>query len=455
MANLLSLPTELLIQILSDDSIASSDLWTCRQVCRYFNNVAEKCSINYIFQVDAINHPTWKLARCLLKNPDLGKRFKSIKVTWSRRIPRKPMTWAPQWKWSDSDQEKLTQILCEGNPGNRSIFGGISNGLNSEALLPFVLLYTPNLQSLDMGDAKLDIMGPYVSVGESERIYQYCTVEGSQNWRSRVSGYSLDLWNPSIPEEVREDGCKNHYSFLYLHMRLDPGWLPGLSNITHLAHGCHRTGGYFDRWPASHLILMMLLPRLETAQFYGATILRLDGTDLQVHTNPLELDIDPKVMFQKSTIKHLELLNCRFRKQDYRSIAQITGSLQFFKCILEHEEVPWGDYAYESDVHDLFRLYNSNTLKNEFIQVSRATGEDKDPKDLEKKIDYGPDDDYFYDSDGGHFLPYVDDEDGWTSGSEEDQDSSNSLGPSHFGDGDASDVFKSDESQQSPCTRSA
>ncbi|KAF3280087.1 hypothetical protein TWF970_002845 [Orbilia oligospora] len=372
MANLLSLPTELLIQILSDDSIASSDLWTCRQ------------------------------------------------------------------------------ILCDGNPGNRSIFGGISNGLNSEALLPFVLLYTPNLQSLDMGDAKLDIMGPYVSVGESERIYQYCTVEGSQNWRSRVSGYSLDLWNPSIPEEVREDGCKNHYSFLYLHMRLDPGWLPGLSNITHLAHGCHRTGGYFDRWPASHLILMMLLPRLETAQFYGATILRLDGTDLQVHTNPLELDIDPKVMFQKSTIKHLELLNCRFRKQDYRSIAQITGSLQFFKCILEHEEVPWGDYAYESDVHDLFRLYNSNTLKNEFIQVSRATGEDKDPKDLEKKIDYGPDDDYFYDSDGGHFLPYVDDEDGWTSGSEEDHDSSNSLGPSHFGDGDASDVFKSDGSQQSP-----
>lgn len=64
-----------------------------------------------------------------------------------------------------------------------------------------------------------------------------------------------------------------------------------------------------------------------------------------------------------------------------------------------------GGYAYESDVHDLFRLHNRNSLKGGQIFVSRATGENKDPKDLEKDIDYGHDDDFFYDSDDGPCAP--------------------------------------------------
>ncbi|KAK6503096.1 hypothetical protein TWF481_008130 [Arthrobotrys musiformis] len=350
------------------------------------------------------------------------------------------MTWAPQWKWSESDLEKLIQILYHGGRGNRSVLEGVSSGLNSEALLPFLLLHTPKLQSLDIGDAKLDVLGPYTSFGEAERIYHYCTSGPSTKVVTTVENRS-SLWNPSLPEEPEGGGYKDHHSFLYLHMRLDPGWLPGLSNITHLAHGCHRTGGFFDRWPASHLTLMLLLPRLQSGQFYGATIMDI--------STPLELTIDLKVSNQKSSIKHLELLNCRFRKGDYRAIAQITGSLRSFRCILEHEEVPWRDYAYEADVRDIFRLFNINTLANENILVTRATGEDKDPRDLERYIDYGPDDDFHYDSDDYCYSTRVDDidEDGWESSRGGDE--GGSIGLSQVGDEDSLEIFQSDGSQGS------
>ncbi|KAK6536569.1 hypothetical protein TWF281_000795 [Arthrobotrys megalospora] len=283
------------------------------------------------------------------------------------------------------------------------MFEGVNPGLNSEALIPVLLLHTPNLQSFDMGDARLDIMGSYVSCGEAERIYDYCTVDNPEHRLrrgTRAPEYP-GFWQFSLPQE---NYTKNYYSFLYLHMRLDSGWLPGLSNITHFSHGCYRAGGYFDRWPASHLFLMMLLPRLQTAQFYGATVIPADSNA------PLKLTMDRKFSGEKSTIKHLELLNCRFRRADYEAIAQMTGSLESFRCILEHEEVPWDDFAYETDVHDVFRLHNRNTLKEEHTSVSRATGDDKDPKDMEQDMDYGDDDDdFFYRSDDPHYHSEVDD----------------------------------------------
>ncbi|KAK6351185.1 hypothetical protein TWF718_004354 [Orbilia javanica] len=436
MTNILSLPTEILIEIFSDESFTSADLVSCRRVCKYFRNVADKCSINYTFQIDAVSQRTWKLTKYLLRNPDFGKRFKSIKVTWNRRIPRKPQTWALQWHWSPGEIEKIAQPLSRGGRGNHALLGSICRGLNSEALLPFLLLHTPNLRLFDMGDVKLDLLGPYVSAGESQRIYQYCTTSASNIYQAPIASFAPTGWTYSLPDDP-ENGPNNHYSYLHLHMRLESDWLPGLSNITHLTHGCHRTGGYFDRWPAIHLVYMMFLPRLQTAHFYGASILPPDSS------TPLDLaKLSLRFSGQKSTIKHLGLLNCRLRKSDYRTIAQITGSLQSFKCVLEYEEVKWSDYAYVRDVYDLFRLHNHPSLKDEQVVVSRATGKDKDPEDLEKDIDYGNDDDFLYnsDSDGpwNHDL-----------GADQGRDAIGSPESSQAGE-NGSDIFGSDGSGRSP-----
>ncbi|KAK6361584.1 hypothetical protein TWF730_005305 [Orbilia blumenaviensis] len=433
MATILSLPVELLIQIFSDCCISSSDLVNCRQSCKHFNEVADHCSINYTFRVDAVSRTTWKLIKQILKYPEIGKRFKTIRVTWHRRIPRKVRTWALQWKWSEDDRKRLLDILGD-DGASYNISEAVWAGLNSESLLPVLLLHTPNLQSFDMGDAKLDVMGPYVSPGEAERVYNYCTVD---NPAERIPMGSQNPtypgpWAFSFPEEMHR--LMSHYSFLYLHMRLSSTWLPGLSNITHFSHGCYRTGGYFDRWPASHLTLMMLLPRLQVAQFYGATILPPDGEP------PLKLTLDPKVSGQKSTVKHLELLNCCLQKADYKAIAEITGSLRSFKCILEDEDDPWEDYAYETDVHDFFRLHNPNTLKNENISITRATGDDSDPKDLEKDLDYGEDDVFWYRSDDT--KPCYPSE--GSDGSDECDEAVGSVASSRIGDGNDSDLFASD-----------
>ncbi|KAF3315158.1 hypothetical protein TWF173_004050 [Orbilia oligospora] len=156
MASLTTLPTELLTQILTDQTLTTIDISNCALTSRRLYNLTADRKTKYSFHIDHRSQSTWKLITCILSNPRIGHRIHRIIITWHRRNPHKPKSWTPQWLWKSQELEQIKSI-CEKH-GVEFLYPVIEDGFNSEALLPFLLCLTPNLQSLDFGAIVPSIM---------------------------------------------------------------------------------------------------------------------------------------------------------------------------------------------------------------------------------------------------------------------------------------------------------
>ncbi|KAF3926559.1 hypothetical protein AA313_de0202694 [Arthrobotrys entomopaga] len=145
MPSIESLPNEILLQIFESRVLTNADIAHYQRVCRRFHSIAESSlRRNYTFKVDYKTHPTWRLIRSLLVNPEIGTKFTSINMTWHRRHVNQPETWTKQWKWT-AEERKQNLKLGEKYHLKLETVIVIVGGINSEALLPLLLAFTTNL----------------------------------------------------------------------------------------------------------------------------------------------------------------------------------------------------------------------------------------------------------------------------------------------------------------------
>ncbi|KAK6514040.1 hypothetical protein TWF506_008467 [Arthrobotrys conoides] len=307
MASICSLPTELLFQIFTDEVISSNDLAQCAATCKLFNDIKSQCKINYNFRVDHPSRSAWKLIRHLLLDPKIGERFQSITVTWHRRVPRHPKTWALEWNWGKTERQEINR-LCE-EWGLSEVAYHIRCGWNSEALIPLLLCFTTKLESFDYGRSVLEIMHPSPTAHEGIRVHEYC--EGkSHRWEPKGDHDDGFDWFDVCWNFV-ESGTSWFYSVLD---RDTP--LPGLSSLRKFSHrGCVDD----VKWPGVYLPQVMLLPQLED-------VVLISKPAKVGHLYPST----PKLEFpagKKSSIKRLELIDCSFFEGEVDALAEFTGSL--------------------------------------------------------------------------------------------------------------------------------
>ncbi|KAF3901494.1 hypothetical protein ABW20_dc0104190 [Dactylellina cionopaga] len=152
---LLALSNEILLEVFR--YLSNNDLGLVKRVCSRFDSLeALTIKRTYIFQVDAISWPAWRFARHLLTNPETGKRFTTVNIQWHHRTYDGSRS--RYWKWTADEAEKIIEI-CEKHKLSETIKQVVLGGVNSEALLPFVFCFMPNLESLDMGEANPDLTG--------------------------------------------------------------------------------------------------------------------------------------------------------------------------------------------------------------------------------------------------------------------------------------------------------
>ncbi|KAK6349834.1 hypothetical protein TWF696_006100 [Orbilia brochopaga] len=412
MASILELPTELLFEIFSDDNLTPADLARCQQVCKTFRDITEHCKIDYTFKVDATNHPTWTLIRCLLINPKLGGRFRSIKVTWHRRRPMKPKTWAYQWGWSGQEMQQIEDIGSEWlTPGT---LRAIRTGLNSEALLPLLLCMTPNLESLDLGEAFEGLIYPTFTAREGIRVIE---ASCGDDWKWEPKGRWDDGWAYYDAISSGTTPPREDVHPLWFHVNLNhKQWLPGLANLTHFAHGYkdHQdSSGFYLGWPGQYLAEILLMPRLETVQVRQCATI-----EFRQHT-PLSDTVDELMKSRfKSTVKRLELIDSCFRQEDYDALAKLTGSLERLEWSwISETSRYYNSHApiAEDRVTKAFLMRNKKTLSPERIVLVKGGKENMEADEEEQdgdESDLGSDDDgRYYVSDSSSEEEEDDDDD--------------------------------------------
>ncbi|EGX43601.1 hypothetical protein AOL_s00215g337 [Orbilia oligospora ATCC 24927] len=299
-ATILSLPNEILSNIFNDRCLSNADLTRLQLTCSLFrDNIEQQTSRRYTFRVDAQGHPTWRLIRSLLKNPKLGERFSEITVRWERRNASNKETWTETWSWERDEIEKIHD-LCEKWCIDDRTQRCIGYGINSEALLPLLLVFTTNLKSLDLGNIDVVLV-----------THTY------QEWRSGAALWAIGESEHSDPQAEFDEKCQSHnprdrdiflfenlpyrlssrresrarakdlYSH-YIHRGEDPmnkpertspdpdsAVLPGLANLEHFRIGSESVEGYGSE-PVHSLdvFAFLLLPAIKAIQAFGVSHLK-------------------------------------------------------------------------------------------------------------------------------------------------------------------------------------
>ncbi|KAK6523845.1 hypothetical protein TWF281_001813 [Arthrobotrys megalospora] len=393
MPSITSLPTEITLQILKDNGLTPTDLANCAQTCHRFRDVfatySKDFKIDYTFQVDHTSQSGWKLIRCLLLDPALGDRIQSLKITWHRRRRQDKSTWTLKWHWTD---DELSQILavCEKWKLKESSYGAIKFGLNSEALLPLLLCYTLNLESLDVGDVAPDMISDEYghTIFDANQMYNHCmgltdadADEGSQlgnnepievrtgvinNLHANLKGwYESGGALYSARGKLREPITNTPWIYSTFESK---SWLPGLSNVKEFSHGGSNSSALryrpqsLNNWPNQNLPKLLELPQLETLKL--SHINALMGTPIYIKYKPVH------------KLKRLEIFHYRFYRSDFEAVARVTGgSLESVECILSDENfTPW-DMSPEEKlliITETFQDNSKDTLARDQISVTRS-----------------------------------------------------------------------------------
>ncbi|KAK6520271.1 hypothetical protein TWF506_000549 [Arthrobotrys conoides] len=323
MASLATLPVETLLLIFNQTTTTGQNC--CALTCRRLHNIVYSYySIDCIFRVDHTSQSAWRFLECLLINPSFGGRISKIRVTWHRRQWRDGTTWTRKWYWTADELVKIRR-MCD-KWGLESVYYAIRDGLNSEALLPLLLCYTTRLESLDIGR----ISGPVVedrlpqSLKNLNAIYNYC------------------VGNESKREPGWECRCDTEASFQTTSKMLVQGtpwfyttfnpekWLPGLSSIKKFSYGgCPKKGlEDFGSWPFDNLKKILLLPRLEMLRLSG---LGKPKQSFHSYTKPHE-----KQFSRRSLIKRLEVIDCLFGWDNYRTLAAEVGPVESLRIVIPY-----------------------------------------------------------------------------------------------------------------------
>ncbi|KAF3101219.1 hypothetical protein TWF102_005017 [Orbilia oligospora] len=366
MASLTTLPTELLIQILTDQTLTTIDISNCALTSRRLYNLTADRKTKYTFHIDHRSQSTWKLITCILSNPRIGHRIHRIIVTWHRRNPHKPKSWTPQWLWKSQELEQIKSI-CEKH-GVEFLYPVIEDGFNSEALLPFLLCLTPNLQSLDFGAIVPSMIhGGTYSAETAVRIFKACERRYTgQNYKVRHNKdkrvYFDSRWGSSYRQNILWT-----YSALNLP---EPNGIPGLSNLKHFRHG---PSPPWQRkcmgWPAEYIVKILLLPNLETASFHGAVA--FDPTKPGSDYKPLSATLE-FTAGKKSSVRELEIINCDLERSDYSTLAELTGSLEALSGSIVEYYHWWRSGNKLVDMINTFKKSNPRTLSANKISVKRS-----------------------------------------------------------------------------------
>ncbi|KAK6350973.1 hypothetical protein TWF718_004151 [Orbilia javanica] len=439
----LSLPNEILTTIFDDRCLSNADLTRIQLTCKLFReNIRRKNNRRYTFKVDAVEHPTWRLIRYLLKNPEVGERIDEITVQWKRRDASDEGTWTTRWNWDSKECElihKLVRAWCLDHSTERSI----QHGLNSEALLPLLLVFTPNLKTLDMGDidselvkhgcshhytnngAALRAIGESGGFGGKEAEQEFDQIIEDNTpyevasflfanlpYRQEVQegddyyiGYdpydSSDDENPRRGQVPRRNPLQGpvHLQHLinpdgaYSHDRSETAgtrMLPGLASLEHFRVGnpaCDETQHHSDSLSSPDISQFFFLPKMQSIQAFGVT-------DRSPHLYSEWAGKHKDAIARKSTVKHLTLRTLQIRSRTGpKGLGEtFLGAISQFTSVLEtlRVDAKMGRAPSSKDTERLGRLFlseNKGTLlpTKVFINGAAFTADGKFIPDAEKR----------------------------------------------------------------------
>ncbi|KAF3930181.1 hypothetical protein ABW20_dc0100866 [Dactylellina cionopaga] len=295
MAIITFLPTEILLQIFS--GLQSGDHAALRKTCRLFRIVKPPPQISrYNFEVDRPSQLDYKLIRALLLNPSIGERFEKIAVTWSRRLQKDIRSLRQlrrtSWEWTPNEIVKIKEVGEKWKLTTRTIEAIIA-GIDSEALLPLLLCYTVNLETLLMGDME---PWPAYDLGNKYSHFEGPTLDSGAWFHENLHG----------PDD----------------------WLPGLANIRYFSQSWKKGSNAKLGINARYIWPIFFLPRIDMIVLKDCTTLPSRSSDKGKQTTSID-SIMAGYQGLKSTVTWLEFRGNALNTEDYIKIAEITSSLEY------------------------------------------------------------------------------------------------------------------------------
>ncbi|KAF3920443.1 hypothetical protein ABW20_dc0104956 [Dactylellina cionopaga] len=434
-------PLEILFEVFTHLPLA--DLARVKRVCKSFHSAAQKVPIrSYTFRVDAVTHPTWKLVRHLLTDPKLAEQITEITVEWTRRDVVDESTWTAQWVWTPEERDTILQLheTMKSKVTSQTMVA-ILAGVNSEALLPFLLGITSNLETLHIGEILqlfilpnpseysqlnterstvrvmarvLDLHDAQYEYGETQRDEREKRRREVDKENDRIYGVDPDaeLVQYSYEDEEEDDNyflamldrrenmLQDHIPPedcpLWFHHNLQfnsPGnkWVAGLPSIKRISHGFDARGKltthHFPVWRVCHLVPLLFFPRIETIEATRCSEALKPWEDLDSGPNSSFQDILDTFKGMKSAVKRIELLETTLRVADFERIAAVTGALEYVS-IEDSEKMPVLGLKACKKVVQAFLGYNEATLTLGTVSINGMTGDEWLLIDSDEELGY-------------------------------------------------------------------
>ncbi|KAK6515956.1 hypothetical protein TWF281_004547 [Arthrobotrys megalospora] len=408
MTQITTFPYETLLQIFGEIDIA--DIYNLKRTCRRFNAISEHSSHVCVFKVDAPGHPTWKLLKYLLRNQDIGKQIIEIRVEWHRRIAGENANdciGTEQWTWTDREIKAISHI---GRGGKIFLTdyceAAILGGINSEALLPLLLVLTPRLESLDLGVVngqlishntedylvQKDALETLLNLFNDEYRSRHCIPRDLAEWsrQTGISGLSKKWGNPlrfavsATNIGIHAKPSIEHYSSSHIppeeNTKLGSIWLqynivytnPQLPLRDSLKHFRCTTTNHSYITDASHY-LILTSPRIETVFIDGC--FSAQGPVASRWRWDCYYNEAKSALVSKSPgLRRIELLRAYIRAEDLELLAKMTVNLEYIAIqkVSRYPEYEVPELPLE-DIGQLF-LENNEKLSMDAIVIVDYTG---------------------------------------------------------------------------------
>ncbi|KAK6534444.1 hypothetical protein TWF281_005770 [Arthrobotrys megalospora] len=372
-SSILFFPNEILTDIFTSDCLSNGDLFRAQLVCKLFrDNIQALRSRHrrYTFRVDAIGHPTWRLIRYLLENPTLGESFDKINVKWERRDASDSKTWISDWKWKlpgpySPNERKAIILLCQKWDIDRDTQSNILSGKNSEALLPFLLLFTPNLKSLDIGKFETTLV-------------KYTGRELRDGLALGAIGGDTNDGHPEDKFHFQSEEYRPRHQLFFFGSISISKLLPGLVNLEHLRIGSPDEDAHaFD---VSKIIPLFTLPCIRSLELLGLSIDYYSPDDVDKLLNRGR-GISPLKRLILESYKGKGNINREYTFRNFKRfcepVARITGSLESVLIKFKMPEVYRDTSGDDEDLARTFLRYNKKTLRPTKIIINGGGFDEK------------------------------------------------------------------------------
>ncbi|KAF3111572.1 hypothetical protein TWF103_003516 [Orbilia oligospora] len=368
MTTITVLPTEVLLEVFGLLDI--EPLTNAKRVCKQFRAVIRMIPLrSYTLRIDEPNHSMWKFTRFLLSDPKAGSQITDLTVEWCRREPADPDTWTDKWEWTEEDlgmMKGLEETVIDKYLTPKT-YVAIKGGVNSEALLPLILCFTENLESLDLGDVVTELFNcegypdhclrkifkSSSGGGGSDEEIKEKGEEGGKEEGKEEKEQDGDNEEEEDDEFEEEDGIptiilphipyEQFRTWFHLNTGYPGKYLPGLSKLKKFNHQLNDSvfiSEYKWGWRADYFLPILFIPGIEEIAIGGcATDKRGGGYALETIMGWYEeqfKDVPP------STVKKLVIRDARMYEQDYELIADYT-------CCLEELHISYNDTYTELD----------------------------------------------------------------------------------------------------------